>query len=252
MATVSQAYSIQAYSSIQNKPTFSGDRSALSQSHDAPPSSSTHNTNDTLSLSEKGKSLSQKSSTNVAENANDTQTDGKKTPHNQPLTQNDLKIITNLQKRDAEVRAHEQAHLSAAGQHASGGASFSYTTGPDGKRYVNAGSVPIDLSKEKTPEATIQKMRTVRRAALAPANPSGADRNVAAQASAKETQAMSELQAETEMKLSGSTSSAEKNSKETEKNAPNTPEPKDAPKTTSHVSRKLMASAYQDIAAMVP
>jgi hypothetical protein len=39
-------------------------------------------------------------------------------------------------------------------------------------------------------------MQTVRKAALAPANPSGQDRSVAAAASAKEAQARQELQAE--------------------------------------------------------
>lgn len=94
------------------------------------------------------------------------------------------------------MRSHEQAHLAAAGQYAAGGASFSYITGPDGKRYADSGSVPIDTGREKTPEATIQKMRTIKRAALAPANPSAADRQIAAQAARTEGQAIRERHSE--------------------------------------------------------
>lgn len=101
--------------------------------------------------------------------------------------------ITKLQRRDAEVRAHEQAHLSAAGQHAAGGMSFTYEVGPNGKRYATGGEVPIDLSRESTPEETIAKMQQVAKAALAPANPSAADRNIAARAHSIAAEARREL-----------------------------------------------------------
>lgn len=174
----------------------------------------------------------------------------------QNLTQEELQTITELQKRDTEVRAHEQAHLSAAGQYATGGASFSYVTGPNGKRYTNGGEVPIDISREKTPEATIQKMRTVRRAALAPANPSGADRGIAAQASSMEAAAMKELQSKPE--VSASTSRTAENGGSTEsatnQDADNGGERQvsgvDSSSQITGVSRKSMTSAYQAIAAL--
>ena len=54
--------------------------------------------------------------------------------------------------------------------------------------------MPIDLSPvEGDPLATIRKMQQVQRAALAPADPSGADRRVAAQARRAEQQARVEL-----------------------------------------------------------
>jgi hypothetical protein len=56
--------------------------------------------------------------------------------------------------------------------------------------------VPIDVSQEKTPEETIQKMQAVKRAALAPADPSSADRSIAASATSLESQARQELQSE--------------------------------------------------------
>jgi hypothetical protein len=52
----------------------------------------------------------------------------------------------------------------------------------------------IDVSQEKSPEETIQKMQAVKRAALAPADPSSADRSIAASATALESQARQELQ----------------------------------------------------------
>ena len=104
-------------------------------------------------------------------------------------------MVRQMQARDREVRAHEQAHLAAGGQHA-GGASYSYEMGPDGKRYAVGGEVPIDTSEEATPQATIQKARTVRKAALAPAKPSAADRQVASKATAMEQKARQELQEE--------------------------------------------------------
>ncbi len=105
----------------------------------------------------------------------------------------ELRMVEQLKQRDREVRAHELAHLANAGQYATGGPSYTYQQGPDGRRYAVGGEVPVDISNERTPEATIQKMRTVRRAALAPANPSAADRNIAAAASRKEAEARREL-----------------------------------------------------------
>lgn len=88
-----------------------------------------------------------------------------------------------MQQRDAEVKRHEAAHVAAAGPYARGGARFEYVTGPDGQRYAVGGEVSIDLSKvPNDPEATIQKMQTVKRAALAPADPSAQDRQIAGQA----------------------------------------------------------------------
>lgn len=109
------------------------------------------------------------------------------------LTQAEKQQVSKLQARDAEVRAHEAAHLAAAGGTAAGGASFTYQKGPDGKQYAIGGEVPIDMSKGSTPEATIAKMQQVKAAATAPANPSGQDMKVAATAAVIEMQARQEL-----------------------------------------------------------
>ena len=126
------------------------------------------------------------------------------------LSEQELRQLRELKQRDAEVRAHEQAHLAVAGPHARGGASFSLVRGPDGAAYAVAGSVGIDLGKERTPEETIAKMETVRRAALAPLNPSAADRSIAARASVLEAQARQELMAETQDQLLGGAALARK------------------------------------------
>jgi hypothetical protein len=102
-----------------------------------------------------------------------------------------------LRKRDQEVRAHEQAHIAAAGGLAKGGATLSFQRGADGKQYAVGGEVNIDTSPVSgNPEATIQKAKQIRAAALALANPSAQDRAVAAAASALEAQAQQELQKE--------------------------------------------------------
>ncbi len=110
----------------------------------------------------------------------------------EPLSEAEQKQLDELQARDREVRQHEQAHKAAAGPYATSGPTYSYQEGPDGRRYAVGGSVGIDVSPEATPEETIAKMQVVRRAALAPAEPSSQDRRVAAQASRIEQQARTE------------------------------------------------------------
>lgn len=121
----------------------------------------------------------------------------------QPLTGQQQKRIEELKRIDAEVRAHESAHAAAAGGLARG-TSFRTTTGPDGKSYAIGGEVKIDISPVAgNPQATLAKMQTVRRAALAPTDPSGQDRAVAAQATAIEAQAQSEIKNEKSASTSG-------------------------------------------------
>jgi len=103
--------------------------------------------------------------------------------------------IARLQTTDRAVRAHEAAHVAAGGSYVQGAASFTYQTGPDGKRYAVGGEVSIDVSAERTPEATIQKMEIVRAAALAPADPSATDRAVAASATQAAAAARAEMNA---------------------------------------------------------
>lgn len=100
--------------------------------------------------------------------------------------------VNRLKAIDRKVRAHEQAHM-AAGSGVTGGASFQYTRGPDGRQYAVGGEVRINVSAGQTPESTLERARIIQAAALAPAEPSSQDRAVAAQAAMMETQARAEL-----------------------------------------------------------
>ncbi len=104
--------------------------------------------------------------------------------------------IRALQLRDQEVRAHESAHAAVGGSYA-GAPAYDYQRGPDGRSYAVGGSVSIDISPiPGDPQATLQKARQVRAAALAPAQPSAQDMKVAQQAQALATQTRSEISQE--------------------------------------------------------
>ena len=99
------------------------------------------------------------------------------------LSEAEQRQVAELKERDREVRAHEMAHVAAGAGLVTRGASYTYQTGPDGQRYAIGGEVGIDTSPGRTPEETLAKAERIRAAALAPAEPSGQDRQVAAQAS---------------------------------------------------------------------
>ena len=112
--------------------------------------------------------------------------------------------VRDLEQRDREVRAHEQAHASAGGPH-TGAPQYKLERGPDGQMYAVSGHVDVDTSKVSgDPAATIEKMSIVQRAALAPAEPSSQDRAVAAQAARTEAEARVELARERQESGSGS------------------------------------------------
>lgn len=122
------------------------------------------------------------------------QSGAKATPEQLNLTEQEQRQVDLLKTRDREVKAHELAHLSAAAGLALGGATFAFKTGPDGRRYAVGGEVQIDTSAvPNDPIATLRKADIIRRAALAPAQPSQQDHSVAAQASAMAAQARAEL-----------------------------------------------------------
>ena len=100
--------------------------------------------------------------------------------------------LEQLKQRDRQVKAHETAHKAAGGS-LTGSIQYEYQTGSDGKRYAVGGEVSIDTSKERTPEATLQKAERIRAAALAPADPSAQDRAVASKAAQMAVEARTEL-----------------------------------------------------------
>ncbi|MGL1936400.1 MAG: putative metalloprotease CJM1_0395 family protein [Fibrobacterales bacterium] len=112
------------------------------------------------------------------------------------LSEEEKAQVAEMKVRDQEVRNHEQTHLAAAGPNARGGVNLEYESGPDGKQYAVSGHVDIDVSKGDTPEETITKAEQIQQAALAPAEPSSKDRQVAAEASQLESEARGELREE--------------------------------------------------------
>jgi hypothetical protein len=120
-----------------------------------------------------------------------------KTEANDRSQQQVEQVVAQLKARDREVRTHEMAHVAAGGQYVTSGPSYTYQTGPDGQRYAVGGNVGIDTSPVRDdPQATIQKARQVIAAAMAPAQPSSTDRQVASQASQMAMQASAELASE--------------------------------------------------------
>lgn len=112
------------------------------------------------------------------------------------LTAEQEQAVAKLKQVDQKVRAHEQAHIAVGADLILGGASFSYTTGPDNKRYAVSGEVTIDTSPGRTPEETVPKAQHIIATALAPADPSPQDHSVAAQAGQLESRARQELLAQ--------------------------------------------------------
>ena len=118
------------------------------------------------------------------------------------LTEEEQAQVAELKQPDQQVRRHEAAHTAVGGQYA-GAPTFTYTAGPDGKRYATGGEVSIDMSPGRTPEETIRKADQVRAAALAPADPSGQDRAVAAAATQMKAQAQAEAAAKRQEEQQG-------------------------------------------------
>jgi len=114
--------------------------------------------------------------------------------YNTNPSQAELQLLQDLKQTDTEVRRHEMAHIAAGGRYITSGANFSYKRGPDGKNYAVGGEVSIDTSPVPgDPQATVQKMRQIKSAALAPANPSSQDLRVASKATQTASKALSDL-----------------------------------------------------------
>lgn len=118
---------------------------------------------------------------------------GKPQGNAQGLSEADLRRVEQLKQRDREVRAHEMAHVAAGAGVVTSGASYSFETGPDGRRYAVGGEVGINVSPGRTPEETLSRAEKIRSAALAPADPSGQDRQIAARAASMAAEARVEL-----------------------------------------------------------
>ena len=135
------------------------------------------------------------------------------------LSLEEQRIVTELQAADTNVRAHEAAHMAAGGGLTSP-ASYTYERGPDNKMYAVAGEVGISTGEGNTPQESLNKAQTIRRAALAPADPSPQDLKVAAQAASMEMSARVQIMQEKMAQNSQNTN----NSNETSGDAVNSAE----------------------------
>lgn len=200
-------------SPVENSAQSSGRRPEPPRGTPPPPSGSLPPINGTAppppgSSSEKAAHLA---SSATAEDEEKSTRPGATGTGGEPLTKEQESQVRELKKRDAEVKAHEQAHAAVGGSYASA-PTYTYTKGPDGKKYAIGGEVQIDTSPERTPDATIRKMDIVVAAALAPADPSAQDRAVARQAQQQRLEAQNqraEQQAAERAERSGDSDEAE-------------------------------------------
>lgn len=111
------------------------------------------------------------------------------------LTADQQRQVERLKQVDADVRAHEQAHIAKGQGVVTSGAQYTYMYGPDGKQYAVAGEVAIDTAPEQKPEDNIDKGQRIQTAALAPVDPSPQDYRVASIGSALEDKGRVDLDA---------------------------------------------------------
>ncbi|NOR58151.1 MAG: hypothetical protein GQ474_06485 [Sulfurimonas sp.] len=117
------------------------------------------------------------------------------------LSQDEKRLVLDLQSRDAEVRAHESAHQS--GGASTGAATYTYQQGPDGKMYAIGGEVSVSFQTGSTPQETIANAQAVIASALAPADPSGQDMAVASSAMVMMMKAQQQLAREAQDAVMG-------------------------------------------------
>ena len=130
--------------------------------------------------------------------------------------------IRTLKQTDREVKDHEQAHRAVGGKYA-GPMVLTYERGPDGVNYAVAGEVQVSVSEvQDDPQATIVKAEQIRRAALAPANPSQQDRAVALQATEMIVDAEQQLRQESVLNSVDAESTENDTSSESQSSAEST------------------------------
>ncbi|MCF6438387.1 catalase [Pseudoalteromonas luteoviolacea] len=170
----------------ENKSLQDNDKSRLNDGE----SQETYDANGQLKDS---KTIQERGEEKGGEQQSKSESDDEPSEREQAQQEQDEQQLKELKDRDREVRLHEQAHARVGGQYA-GSPSYDYQRGPDGNNYAVGGQVMIDVAPvEGDPQQTIEKMQTVRAAALAPAEPSGADRAIAADATSKIATAQAEL-----------------------------------------------------------
>lgn len=105
------------------------------------------------------------------------------------LSESDEALLQKLKARDAKVKSHEAAHVMAAGGQASS-PTYTYQTGPDGRRYAIGGSVNISIMTTGDSEADARRAQKAYRAAMATGEPSARDMQTATKAQSMSTKSV--------------------------------------------------------------
>ena len=114
-------------------------------------------------------------------------------PEEETRANRERDAVAQMEQRDREVRAAQQAHAAAVGTLGSG-PTFTYKVGPDGRLYAVSGEVKIDTTPVPgDPEATLRKARQIQELAFSPGDSSPEDRRAAAMAAALAARARQEL-----------------------------------------------------------
>ncbi|HEY5607172.1 MAG TPA: putative metalloprotease CJM1_0395 family protein [Alphaproteobacteria bacterium] len=98
---------------------------------------------------------------------------------NSELTRRERALLDHLRSRHREVQEHEMEHYETGRPH-TGAPEYWCVTGPDEKMYAVGGITPFDVTPIRGDiPATLRKYRTLKRAALAPHQPSDVDEMLA-------------------------------------------------------------------------
>jgi hypothetical protein len=109
---------------------------------------------------------------------------------------NKQKAVEELKSRDKEVRNHEAAHSTNPELIKIGSAQFDYTIGPDGKAYATGGKITLSTGNSKTPEEALSKAEALKKASMAPGEPSSQDFQALNAAVAMEFEARNQIYSE--------------------------------------------------------
>lgn len=175
--------SISAYGTNQTLPVK--DKQETSDTEILPKHSS-NNINDEAIISDEAKKMLEAEQnqygSSTTSTTSTTQITGASGDSSKKLTPEQEQEIAKLKARDAEVKAHEQAHLAAASGINASAPVYDYQMGPDGKEYAVGGEVTVSFQQSNDPEENLSNAETMKAAALAPAQPSSQDRAAAAAA----------------------------------------------------------------------
>lgn len=94
--------------------------------------------------------------------------------------------LTRMKNWEQSVISHENTHMQVGGEFA-GAPSYIYQKGPDGKLHIVGGEVTMKLPAGGDLEKLKAALERVKRAAMAPADPSPQDQKTAAMASAQQS-----------------------------------------------------------------